>query len=85
MPPKGKRKVLKQVIEEINKPDPVEEKITELVKQDESICNHQNKHYTAGELLCTLPKGHGGDHVGYIGSNITAWSDAAGVPIKKHA
>jgi hypothetical protein len=48
-------------------------------------CNHQNKHYTAGELTCVLPKNHGGDHLGYVNGNPTAWSDAAGTPTRQHA
>jgi hypothetical protein len=51
---------------------------------DEKLCNHINQH-SANKPACTLLKGHGGDHVGYVGDKITAWSDAAGTPVRKHA
>lgn len=76
--PKGKRKVLKAILKEI-----VAEQDA-AAEEAAALCNHRNAHYTAGELTCTLPKGHGGDHVGYVGENITAWSDAAGKPARKH-
>lgn len=65
--------------------DPVENKVAELVKAQSDICNHQNLHYTGGELLCTLPKDHEGNHAGYIGDRVTEWSDEAGTPTRKHA
>ena len=47
------------------------------------VCNHRNMHYTAGELTCILEPGHKEDHFGYINGKPTAWSDAAGTPVKR--
>ncbi len=60
----------------------VDESIDVIVKQEvkpPENCNHQNKH-AQGELFCILSKGHEGDHF-----NGSYWSDAAGIPVRKHA
>jgi hypothetical protein len=76
--PRGKRKV--------RLADPIvdQDETVQVVDLKEALCNHRNMHYTAGVLTCVLPPKHGGDHVGYVNDKITAWSDAAGTPIKKH-
>lgn len=48
------------------------------------ICNHRNMHYTNGVLICTLPKGHKDNHGALLDGKWAAWSDAAGIPVKKH-
>ena len=63
-------------------PDPVAE-----VKAEVSKCGHQNKHYTGAEvLLCEMPKGHEGNHVGWLNDkqgtpHMTEWKDEAGYAI----
>lgn len=76
MPPKKRTK--KTLLQE------TEEKIEAEIRQKPELCNHQNKHYTAGVLTCVLPPNHGGDHLGYVNGRPTAWSDAAGTPARKH-
>jgi hypothetical protein len=87
--PRGKKKVQAEIEAELNKRSRSEPTPSEATTRAEAptipACNHRNMHYTEGELTCILPKGHGGDHVGYVGTNPTAWSDAAGTPTRKHA
>jgi hypothetical protein len=85
MPSKFNRKKKTEPKEEpqvapVIQPDPVEEKIAELVKNNPNVCNHRNQHAT-GEVLCILNKGHDGAHQ----NGNQAWSDAAGEPTRKHA
>lgn len=61
------------------KPDPIAE------ARERIFCNHQNMHYTEGELKCTLEKGHKGDHTALLNNTWVAWSDAAGTPARRHA
>lgn len=78
--PKGKKKVAAKPVEVVNAyPDDAQ------IRAEVELCNHRNAHYTAGELTCVLPKNHGGDHLGYVNGKPTAWSDAAGIPARKHA
>jgi hypothetical protein len=64
--PRGKRK-LAPVVEIVEAPKP-------------ELCHHQNKHYTGGEMFCSLEKGHAGNH----SDGNSFWSDAAGKPVNKH-
>jgi hypothetical protein len=85
--PKNKRTITVSADEEIQieamQDEPEEEKtlnekaadvVTSITK-----CGHKNLH-AADEPLCTLDKGHAGDH----SDGESAWSDAAGTPTKKH-
>jgi hypothetical protein len=85
MPPKKRtKKVI--TIETTEEPEKktIAEKAADFVASI-GACNHQNKHYTAGDLFCVLPPNHGGDHLGYVNDKPTAWSDAAGKPVRPHA
>lgn len=66
----------KKAIELENKNDEV---TLEQQNPNHVICCHVNVHATPN-LICILPKGHAGDHF-----NGSAWSDAAGIPVRKHA
>jgi hypothetical protein len=82
--PKGKKRITVKEFESVVKTLEENKKpLTSIVET--KLCNHQNRHYTAGELTCVLPKNHGGDHLGYVNGNPTAWSDAAGTPARRHA
>jgi hypothetical protein len=92
MPAKKKRVITVSADEEIKieavQPEP--ERKTPSEKVGDFIasivnCGHQNMHYTDGDLYCTLEKGHSGDHQALLNDAWTSWSDAAGIPIKKHA
>ena len=46
------------------------------------ICDHVNRQRPDGKsLICSLPKGHGGDHSCPFGDGQAIWSDAAGTPL----
>lgn len=63
---------------------PTEEQKADMVKLvDElaasKLCSHRNMH-AQGDVACILPKDHKGDH----SDGKSAWSDAAGKPVRKH-
>lgn len=84
MPKKKTKKVITTETTEEPEKKTAAEKAADLVTRIVS-CGHQNKHYTAGDLFCVLEKGHKEDHLGYIDDKPTAWSDAAGTPVRRHA
>jgi hypothetical protein len=68
---------------------PTEDRKAEEEQQTRS-CGHINKQYHNAQneledLACSLPKGHGGDHLAVVDGKSIAWSDAAGTPARRHA
>lgn len=82
MPKKTKKIITVETVEEPEKKT-IAEKVEDFVASI-GACGHQNKHYTDGDLFCTLDQGHKGDHSAELDGRQTFWSDAAGTPVHRH-